>query len=188
MESMFTRKKTVLESEQMISKISLQAIKEEFRALKQAERAKVAELQQDLAFKKRMNECERLNQLIKQENPSVTESAFEKPGNATRENPFFQALRAQKQERERYKQMIEYALKQGESSEENSDLAEVPSELKRLEMAAGEDVFKMTNVDADQEFEEHEQRKEIFFFYQFNFELPSEYYKALGDFSVANHI
>ena len=44
MESMFTRKKTVLESEQMISKISLQAIKEEFRALKQAERAKVAEL------------------------------------------------------------------------------------------------------------------------------------------------
>ena len=65
MESMFTRKKTVEESEQMISKISLQAIREEFRAMKLAEKAKIAAIEQDKAFKKRMDECERLNLLIK---------------------------------------------------------------------------------------------------------------------------
>jgi hypothetical protein len=47
--------------------------------------------------------------------------------------------------------MIEYALQQGESSEGNSEM--VPSELKKLEMAA-EDVFKMTNVDVPDDVDE----------------------------------
>ena len=44
MESMFTRKKTVVESEQMISEISVEAIRNEFRRLAMQERCKLTEI------------------------------------------------------------------------------------------------------------------------------------------------
>jgi hypothetical protein len=41
-----------------------------------------------------MMECERLNELIKSENEDLAASVFDKPDYTTRENPFFQALKA----------------------------------------------------------------------------------------------
>ena len=45
MESMFTRKKTVQESEQMINNIDVKAIRNEIRALRMKERVKVSDLE-----------------------------------------------------------------------------------------------------------------------------------------------
>lgn len=60
MESMFTRKKTVQESEQMISQINVEAIREEIRRLALKEREKKARLARDHAHTKTMANCERL--------------------------------------------------------------------------------------------------------------------------------
>ena len=32
------------------------------------------------------------------------------------------------------------------------------------------------------------QPKDIFYFYNMNFDLPTEYYRQLGDFNIANRI
>jgi len=66
-------------------------------------------------WEKRRKECERLHNLIEKENPQLTDSVFEKPANFTRENPFYKALKAQKDERSKYKLMIEYAIENGQS-------------------------------------------------------------------------
>lgn len=50
-----------------------------------------------------MNDCEKLNELIKRENQDLSESILERPDLSTRENPFYLALKAQKEERDRYK-------------------------------------------------------------------------------------
>lgn len=61
----------------------------------------------------------------------------------------------------------------------------------------GDDIFKHTFVDvleAKKPTTETEmsiatrQPKDIFYFYNFNFDLPTEYYKQLGDFNIANKI
>lgn len=44
MESMFTRKKTVVESEQMISEISIEDIRNEFRKLAMQEKCRLTDL------------------------------------------------------------------------------------------------------------------------------------------------
>lgn len=64
MESMFTRKKTVLESEQMISEISVDEIRKEFRRLALKEKCKLSDLERQKLFEQRMKECEKLNELI----------------------------------------------------------------------------------------------------------------------------
>jgi hypothetical protein len=89
MESMFTRKKTVQETEQMISKIPLEDINAQMRRKALVEKSKQHDIDREETFQKRMGECERLNHLIKIENPSLTESVFEKPGDDTKKNPFF---------------------------------------------------------------------------------------------------
>jgi hypothetical protein len=43
-------------------------------------------------LEKRRLYCERLQDLIEKANPEFSESAFEKPPNVTKENPFYQAL------------------------------------------------------------------------------------------------
>jgi rubrerythrin len=68
MESMFTRKKTVGESEQMISEISIEEIREEFRRLALREKVKLSELERQKWFEQRMKDCEKLNELIKNDN------------------------------------------------------------------------------------------------------------------------
>lgn len=40
------------------------------------------------------------------ENEEVGTSLFDGPDKSARENPFYQALKAQKEERDRYKQML----------------------------------------------------------------------------------
>ena len=153
MESMFTRKKTVAETEQMISAIPVQDIRAEIRRLALVERSRLAALEGQRVFEQRMHECERLNVLIKRENPQLTDSVFEKPGNATRENPFFQALKAQKEERERYKHLLELAIQNGELDEGDSLQAEQEASvgLRKLADAGAEDeandVFQHTYVD-----------------------------------------
>lgn len=92
MESMFTRKKTVVESEQMISEISIEEIRNEFRKLAMQEKCRLTDLLRQKKFQKRMMECERLNELIKKENSDLMESVFNKPDLTIRENPFFLAL------------------------------------------------------------------------------------------------
>ena len=57
-----------------------------------------------------MGECEKLNDLIKKENQEFADSVFGKPDFSTRENPFYLALKAQKEERDRYKQMLQLAI------------------------------------------------------------------------------
>lgn len=70
MESMFNRKKTVYESQEMQPKITVEAIKKEIRDVLLKEKAKLADLERTKQFEKRMQECERLNQLIRaDENP-----------------------------------------------------------------------------------------------------------------------
>ena len=60
-------------------------------------------LQRQKFFEQRMNDCEKLNELIKRENQDLSESILERPDLSTRENPFYLALKAQKEERDRYK-------------------------------------------------------------------------------------
>jgi hypothetical protein len=64
MESMFNRKKTVYESQQMISEISLDAIRQEVRDMALAEKTRLANLERSKKFEKRMRDCERLNDLL----------------------------------------------------------------------------------------------------------------------------
>mmetsp|Transcript_686 Transcript_686/g.825 ORF Transcript_686/g.825 Transcript_686/m.825 type:complete len:128 (+) Transcript_686:939-1322(+) len=64
MESMFTRKKTVQESEQMISQISVNEIRQEIRRLALREKVRVADDEREAIYEKRMAECEKLNKLI----------------------------------------------------------------------------------------------------------------------------
>ena len=94
MESMFTRKKTVQESEQMISQISVSDIRAEIRRLALKEKCRRADESRGKVFEQRMHECEKLNELIKQENQEYSQSVFEKPSQTTRDNPFYQALKA----------------------------------------------------------------------------------------------
>lgn len=108
------------ESEQMISTISVSEIRAEIRRLALKEKCRRADEARSKVFEKRMNECEKLNELIKLENQEYSQSAFDKPSQTTRENPFYLALKAQKEERERYKQMLQLAITSGKS-EENSE-------------------------------------------------------------------
>lgn len=64
MESMFSRKKTVFETEQLISEISLEEIRQEFRNLAMREKCRITDLERAKVFEQRMNECEKLNKLI----------------------------------------------------------------------------------------------------------------------------
>jgi len=64
MESMFTSKKTVQESQQMISEISLEQIRQEIRASGLAEKVRVANLERAKKFERRIKACERLNELL----------------------------------------------------------------------------------------------------------------------------
>ena len=64
MESMFTRKKTVHESEQMISAISVSDIRAEIRRLALKEKCRRAAAETEKVFEQRMTECERLNERI----------------------------------------------------------------------------------------------------------------------------
>ena len=64
MESMFTRKKTVHESEQMISAISVSDIRAEIRRLALKEKCRRAAAEREKVFEQRMTECERLNERI----------------------------------------------------------------------------------------------------------------------------
>lgn len=63
----------------------------------------------------------------------------------------------------------------------------------------GDDIFKHTFVDVLENKPQPEtqqtemslrekQPKDIFYFYNMNFDLPTEYYKQLGDFNIANRI
>ena len=61
MESMFTRKKTVEETTHMISQVDIEAIREEIRASRMANKVAGTEAIMEQAFVKRMAECERLN-------------------------------------------------------------------------------------------------------------------------------
>jgi hypothetical protein len=65
MESMFTRKKTVHESEQMISNISVSEIRAEIRRIALKEKCRRADEVREQIFQQRMGECEKLNELIK---------------------------------------------------------------------------------------------------------------------------
>lgn len=64
MESMFSRKKTVFETEQLISEISVEEIRQEFRRLAMREKCRITDLERAKVFEQRMNECEKLNKLI----------------------------------------------------------------------------------------------------------------------------
>jgi hypothetical protein len=103
MESMFTRKKTVLESEQMISDICTADIRKEFYRQALLEKVKLSDLERQKLFEQRMKDCEKLNELIKADNQELMDSVFNKPDLAVRDNPFYMALVAQKEERDRYK-------------------------------------------------------------------------------------
>lgn len=74
------------------------------------EKCKISEKERQRLFEKRMGECEKLNELIKKENQDFADSVFDKPDFSTRENPFYLALKAQKEERDRYKQMLQLAI------------------------------------------------------------------------------
>jgi len=57
-----------------------------------------------------MKECERLNELIKADNPEGLSYLLARPDNSQRENPFYLALQAQKKERAKYKQLLHFAI------------------------------------------------------------------------------
>ena len=52
----------------MISEISVEEIRKEFKRLALAEKCKLSDLERQKIFEQRMKECERLNELIKKEN------------------------------------------------------------------------------------------------------------------------
>jgi hypothetical protein len=144
---MFARKKTVHESAQMVSEIPLEDVRAEIRRLALKEQSRLSAAQREQVFWHRMEECERLNELIKQENPSLTASAFEKPTNDTRENPFFQALKQQKDLRDKYKNMLTLALENGPPSESLGQDSSQLAQLKDGAPAVPDDIFKYTVVD-----------------------------------------
>jgi hypothetical protein len=100
MESMFSRKKTVHESEQMINYISVEEIREEIRRMALLEKTRIKDLEREKIYVERMKDCERLNQLIKAENEDFSPSVFEKPDYSSRENPYYKALVVKQEERE----------------------------------------------------------------------------------------
>ena len=57
-----------------------------------------------------MRECERLNELIKADNPDDLTYLLGRPDSTQRENPFYMALQAQKKERLKYKQLLHLAI------------------------------------------------------------------------------
>ena len=195
MESMFTRKKTVQESEQMISQISVDDIRQEIRRLALRERCRLQSIQREKRDDKRMRDCEKLNELIQLENPQFTESVFEKPALSTRENPFYKALKAQKKERERYSAMLQLALTQTEWREPTSE-----QELPDAGTDESKGIFLHTFVDVKEKEKPAKEANQtlsrltesrsndIFYFYNFSFELPSDCYKQLGDFSVVSRV
>ena len=159
MESMFTRKKTVQESEQMISQISIQDIKNEFKRIALREKCRLAEDERQKLYEQRMIECEKLNQLIKQENEEISLSEIDKPDSMTRENPFFMALRAQKMEREKYKQLLQLAIMSG-LQETNPTTEDRP--LQQIEGPpedGANDIFKHTFVDIMEEENSNKQQQ-----------------------------
>ena len=89
MESMFTRKKTVQEIEQMISAMNPEEIKAEIKRMAIQERIRIATQHENEVFADRMKGCEKLNNLINKENPQLTDSVFDKPNFEMRENPFY---------------------------------------------------------------------------------------------------
>lgn len=112
------------------------------------------------------------------------------------------ALNAQKKERERYKRMLELALQHtdGESSQQeyapSAGLRQLESDPAKVAQDDANDIFKHTFVDVPDapESEKPEGRsdhhnprqRDVFYFYNFSFDLPPEYYKQLGDFSLVN--
>ena len=68
-----------------------------------AEKVKLLDLERQKIFDQRMKECEKLNDLILKENAMMMDSVFNKPDVSLKDNPFFLALEAQKEERNRYK-------------------------------------------------------------------------------------
>ena len=74
------------------------------------ERARLAHLERSKQFEKRMRECERLNELIKADNPDDLTYLLGRPDSTQRENPFYMALQAQKKERLKYKQLLHLAI------------------------------------------------------------------------------
>ena len=107
----------------MISQISLDGIRQEVRDMALAEKTRLANLERSKKFEKRMQECERLNELLKADNDYVTESMVARPDHSLRANPFYMALEAQKKEREKYKQLLQLAIQnEAFSSEQHSSL------------------------------------------------------------------
>ena len=117
------------------------------------EKCKISEKERQRLFEKRMGECEKLNELIKKENQDFADSVFDKPDFSTRENPFYLALKAQKEERDRYKQMLQLAIMSNAAADsETWEQQALPQEDKEEEMQDGaNDIFKHTYVDIVEE-------------------------------------
>lgn len=110
MESMFNRKKTVFESQQMLSRINIKAIQQEKREAELKEVTRLANIERSRKFLARLKKCERLNELIQADNEEIPNDMIDRPDLAARANPFFLALEAQKKEREKYKQLLQLAI------------------------------------------------------------------------------
>lgn len=107
---MFNRKKTVYESQLMQPHVTVDKIRKELRDMILKEKARLASLERSKQFEKRMKECERLNELIKADNPDDLTYLLGRPDATQRENPFYMALQAQKKERDKYKQLLHLAI------------------------------------------------------------------------------
>lgn len=101
--------------------------------------------------------------------------------------------------------MLELALQQseGDSSQQertsSAGLRALEGEPEKAAQDEANDVFKHTFVDVPDAPESEEpkdqdvkteqppaKQRDIFYFYNFSFDLPPEYYKQLGDFSLVS--
>ena len=57
-----------------------------------------------------MEECERLNELLKADTDGDYQDLIGRPDFSLRANPFYMALEAQKKERQKYKQLLLLAI------------------------------------------------------------------------------
>ena len=107
LQSMYNRKKTVMETKPLQVATTIEQLRSEFRDILLKERARVGNLERTKQYEKRMRECERLNEMVLRDGSGNLESVGSVIGlknkRVEKHHPFYLALQAQKKERQKYK-------------------------------------------------------------------------------------
>eukprot|EP00347_Sterkiella_histriomuscorum_P013435 403364716 len=211
--SMFTKKKSVKERMQMLPNISVDKLKKELLQYKMQERVKHTMQQREQFLQDRMKACEKLSQKFPASKPNdldpqnphidigqqiqaiIDADQLQK----IRENPFYMALKANKDERERLKIMRKQQTLQQQDDQYQLERLAREEELKRkAQEKVQSEIFAHTFVDyndndqgdvveQDQEYKGdimNRPPKDVFTFMNLNFDLPTTYYQSFGDFNI----